>query len=238
MRVAGGPAAAGWRELSSGRGQAEPTGDDDAVEPFGLDHPRGRLTWRRSGKRLFDILVSLAIAPLALPVVVGSAAAILLTTGRPVFFRQARVGLGGRAFVILKLRTMWTGGIADGQVATTVGDRRVTPVGRWLRRFHIDELPQLWNVLVGEMSLIGPRPEQPALAEAYAREAPAFAYRQLIRPGITGWAQVRAGYAADLAETRVKLDHDLYYLRNCSFLLDVEICARTVWSLLDGAGVR
>jgi lipopolysaccharide/colanic/teichoic acid biosynthesis glycosyltransferase len=214
--------------LSDGQGQ---------IEPFGVDLPRGRLTWRRGGKRLFDILVSLALAPLALPIVAAAAAAILLTTGWPVFFRQARVGLGGRPFLILKLRTMWPG-VADGQVATAIGDRRVTPVGGRLRRFHIDELPQLWNVLVGEMSLIGPRPEQPALAEAYAREAPAFAYRQLIRPGITGWAQVRAGYAADLAETRVKLDHDLYYLRNCSFLLDAEICARTVWSLLDGAGVR
>jgi lipopolysaccharide/colanic/teichoic acid biosynthesis glycosyltransferase len=157
--------------------------------------------------------------------------------GRPVFFRQARVGLGGRPFMILKLRTMRPCD-SDGQIATAIGDRRITPVGRWLRRLHIDELPQLWNVLVGEMSLIGPRPEQPALAEAYAREDPAFASRALMRPGITGWAQVRAGYAADLAETRVKLAHDLYYLKNCSFGLDVEICARTVWALLGGAGTR
>ena len=186
---------------------------------------------------MFDIFLSLAMAPLVLPLLVISSAAILVTMGRPVFFRQARVGLGGRPFLILKLRTMRPCE-AVGQTATAVGDRRVTPVGRWLRRFHIDELPQLWNVLTGEMSLIGPRPEQPALADAYAREVPAFACRQLVRPGITGWAQVRAGYAADLAETRVKLDHDLFYLENCSLALDVEICARTIWALVSGADAR
>ena len=195
------------------------------------------MTWRGSGKRLFDVLVSLALAPLMLPILVAASAIILLTMGRPVLFRQARVGLGGRPFIILKLRTMRPSE-ADGQIATTIADRRVTPVGRWLRRFHIDELPQFWNVLTGEMSLIGPRPEQPALAEAYAREVPAFAYRQLVRPGITGWAQVRAGYAANLAETRVKLEHDLFYLKNCSLGLDVEIFARTIWALISGAGAR
>jgi len=222
--------------VSEGRSDSAPA-VLDAAAPLGLDPPAGRLTWRRSGKRLFDILLSLALAPLALPLIAAACAAILLTMGRPLFFRQARVGLGGRRFMILKLRTMRPGP-ADSQVATAVGDQRVTPVGRWLRRFHIDELPQLWHVLVAEMSLIGPRPEQPDLAEAYSREAPDFAFRQLMRPGLTGWAQVRAGYAADLAETRVKLDHDLYYLRNCSFALDVEICVRTIGALLSGAGAR
>ncbi|MDB5480544.1 MAG: exopolysaccharide biosynthesis polyprenyl glycosylphosphotransferase [Caulobacteraceae bacterium] len=223
--------------MSGGRSPVSPASLDAGVEPLVPDLPSGRPTWRRSGKRLFDILVSLAVAPLALPVVIAAGAAILLTMGKPVFFRQVRVGLGGRPFMILKLRTMRPGE-AGGQTATVVGDARVTPLGRWLRRYHLDELPQLWNVLIGEMSLVGPRPEQPALAEAYAREAPAFAYRQLMRPGITGWAQVRAGYAADLAETRVKLVHDLFYLKKCSFALDVEICARTVWALLSGAGAR
>jgi lipopolysaccharide/colanic/teichoic acid biosynthesis glycosyltransferase len=210
---------------------------DLSAERFGLDSPKGGPTWRRSGKRLFDILGSLALAPLIVPMLVAASAIILLTMGRPVFFRQARVGLGGRLFMILKLRTMRPRQ-ADDQIATAIADRRVTPVGRWLRRFHIDELPQLWNVLTGEMSLIGPRPEQPALAEAYVREVPAFAYRQLVRPGITGWAQVKAGYAADLAETRVKLDHDLFYLKNCSLGLDVEICARTIWALISGTDAR
>ena len=202
-----------------------------------MDLSRRGLIWRRNGKRLFDILVSAALTPVALPMIAAGGMAILFSMGRPVFFRQARVGLAGRPFMILKLRTMRPDS-TRGQIATATGDPRVTPVGRWLRRFHIDELPQLWNVLAGEMSLVGPRPEQPALAEAYAREAPAFAYRQLMRPGITGWAQVRAGYAADLAETRVKLLHDLFYLENCSLALDVEICGRTIWALLSGAGAR
>ena len=223
--------------MSEGRGRAAPARSAAAAEPSDLELTGGRLIWRRGGKRLFDILASLAMAPLALPVIAGAGVAILLTMGPPVVFRQARVGLGGRPFMILKLRTM-RAGEPQSQIATAPGDRRVTPVGRWLRRFHVDELPQLWNVLAGEMSLIGPRPEQPELAEAYAREAPAFAYRQLMRPGITGWAQVRAGYAADLAETRVKLGHDLYYLKNCSLRLDAEICARTVWALLSGSGAR
>jgi lipopolysaccharide/colanic/teichoic acid biosynthesis glycosyltransferase len=210
---------------------------DPVVEPLGLERPPGRLTWRGGGKRLFDVLASLVLAPLALPIIAAASTAILLTMGRPVFFRQARVGLFGRPFMILKLRTMRAGDARE-QLATAMGDQRITPVGRCLRRFHIDELPQLWNVLTGEMSLVGPRPEQPALAEAYAREVPAFAQRTMVRPGITGLAQVNAGYAADLAETRVKLAHDLYYLKNCSFGLDVEICARTVWALLGGAGTR
>jgi lipopolysaccharide/colanic/teichoic acid biosynthesis glycosyltransferase len=206
-------------------------------EPFAADPSRRGLTWRRNGKRLFDIVVSVTLIPIALPLVAGAGLAILLTMGQPVLFRQARVGLGGRQFMILKLRTMRPDSAA-GQIATAVGDTRVTPTGRWLCRFHVDELPQLWNVIVGEMSLIGPRPEQPALTEAYVRETPTFAYRQLMRPGITGWAQVRAGYAADLAETRVKLRHDLFYLENCSFRLDLEICGRTIWALFSGAGVR
>jgi lipopolysaccharide/colanic/teichoic acid biosynthesis glycosyltransferase len=210
---------------------------DPTVEPLGFERPSGIVTWRRSGKRLFDLLASLTLAPLAAPIIAAAGAAILLTMGRPVFFRQVRVGLAGQPFMILKLRTMRARETRE-QLATAIGDQRITPVGRWLRRYHIDELPQLWNVLVGEMSLVGPRPEQPALAEAYARDVPAFAHRTRMRPGITGLAQVSAGYAADLGETRLKLAHDLDYVKNCSFGLDVEICARTVWALLRGAGTR
>lgn len=223
--------------MSGGPGRDASISLDVAVPPPGLDLPAGRLTWRRNGKRPFDLLVSLALAPLALPLIAIGCALVLLTMGPPVFYSQARLGLGGRTFMIWKLRTMRPGEPGD-QVATAVGDDRITPVGRWLRRLHVDELPQLWHVLTGEMSLIGPRPEQPALAEAYAREVPAFAWRVLMRPGITGWAQVRAGYAADLTETRIKLAYDLYYLRNCSLGLDLEICARTLWAVLSGAEAR
>jgi len=210
-----------------------------AIEPFDLEHlPEGGLTSYRSGKRMLDVLAALLLAPLVLPVIAIAGVGIWLTMGRPVFFSQARVGQGGHVFSILKLRTMRPPGTAGSQIATAIGDDRVTPFGRWLRRLHIDELPQVWNVLAGEMSLVGPRPEQPELAETYARQVPAFAYRQLVRPGITGWAQVRAGYAADLAETRVKLGYDLFYLKHFSLGLDVQICARTIWTLLSGGGVR
>jgi lipopolysaccharide/colanic/teichoic acid biosynthesis glycosyltransferase len=151
------------------------------------------------------------------------------------------VGLGGKPFRIIKLRTMRPaggGGGGDAASATVRGDSRVTPVGGFLRRFRIDELPQMLNVLRGEMSVIGPRPEQPALAEVYAREAPSFALRHLVRPGITGWAQVRAGYAADVAETKVKLSYDLFYLKSLSFALDMQILWRTAWTLTAGGGVR
>ena len=191
----------------------------------------------RRGKRLLDIAAVVILALLAAPIVAVAGIAILLTMGWPVFFSQPRVGLGGREFLILKLRTMRPGG-EGGERATAANDDRITPFGRWLRRFHVDELPQLWNVLVGEMSLVGPRPEQPGLAAAYARQAPGFAYRQLVRPGITGWAQVHAGYAADLEETRVRLAYDLFYLRHVSFSLDLQICARTIWTILSGQAGR
>jgi lipopolysaccharide/colanic/teichoic acid biosynthesis glycosyltransferase len=222
----------------TGKGGQTPSASlDAAVDAPGFAPPSGVLTWRGGGKRLFDLLASLALAPLALPIITAASAAILLTMGPPVFFRQARVGLAGRPFMILKLRTMRPGE-TSAQLATAIGDQRVTLAGRWLRRFHIDELPQLWNVIAGEMSLVGPRPEQPALAEAYEREIPDFARRTLMRPGVTGLAQVSAGYAADVSETRLKLAHDLRYLSDCSFGLDVEICVRTAWALLRGVGTR
>ncbi len=210
-----------------------------AIEHFDLDHlPDGGLTSYRSGKRLLDLLAGVLLLPVVLPLAGVAALAVRLSMGAPVLFTQARIGQGGRPFRIVKLRTMRPDPREGGGVATAVDDQRITPLGAWLRRFHIDELPQLWNVLAGDMSLVGPRPEQPGLTETYIRQVPAFAYRQLVRPGITGWAQVRAGYAADLAETRVKLGYDLFYLKNFSFGLDVQICARTVWTLLTGGGVR
>ncbi|MEO8811728.1 MAG: sugar transferase [Caulobacteraceae bacterium] len=209
------------------------------IDRFDLDHlPAAGLTSYRAGKRALDLIAALAALPLALPAVALAALAVIASMGRPAFFVQTRVGQGGRVFRMIKLRTMRPLTPGDADVATARRDPRVTPLGRWLRRFHIDELPQLWNVVVGDMSLVGPRPEQPALAEGYARQVPAFAWRQLVRPGITGWAQVRAPYAADLAETRVKLGYDLFYLKNLSLALDVQILARTLWTIVGGKGVR
>ena len=210
-----------------------------AIEPFDLDHlPEAGLTSYRTIKRALDLLIVFATLPVTLPALALAALAVLVGMGRPVLFVQDRVGLGGRVFRMVKLRTMRGRSPSEVVVATARDDARITPLGRWLRRFHIDELPQLWNVLVGEMSLVGPRPEQPALAQAYQAQVPAFAYRHLVRPGITGWAQVRAPYAADLAETQVKLGFDLFYLKNFSFALDVQILIRTVWTVIRGGGVR
>lgn len=210
-----------------------------AIEHFELEHlPATGLASYRTPKRLFDFLVALLAMPIAILVTALAALGVLITMGWPVFFVQDRVGLGGVPFRMLKLRTMRQPRPGDSGAATARGDTRITPYGYWLRRFRIDELPQLINVLIGQMSLIGPRPEQPALADAYVVEVPAFAFRHLVRPGITGWAQVRAGYAADLQETKVKLAYDLFYLKNFTFGLDLQILMRTVWTLLSGGGVR
>lgn len=210
-----------------------------SIEHFHPDHlPLGGLTSYRVRKRALDILIILVSLPVVLPTVLVAALLIRMVMGPQVIFVQKRVGLGGKVFSMYKLRTMQPAAPDRDEIATQKGDMRVTPIGRWLRRFRIDELPQLWNVLKGDMSLIGPRPEQPALTQSYCEDLPAFAYRSLVRPGITGWAQVRAGYAADLEETRIKLGYDLFYLKNFSFSLDVQIILRTVGTLIFGNGVR
>jgi lipopolysaccharide/colanic/teichoic acid biosynthesis glycosyltransferase len=201
------------------------------------DLPRGGLTSYKARKRAGDIVLTLLIGLCGAPFLALGMLVVFVTMGRPIFFVQTRVGMGGESFRMFKLRTMTTSAV-DRADATGRGDRRVTPLGALLRRFRIDELPQLWNVLKGDMSLIGPRPEQVALTVAYTKDLPAFAYRHLVRPGITGWAQVRAGYAADLAETKVKLSYDLYYLKYFSASLDLQIVFRTVVILLTGRGVR
>tara|TARA_R110002051_G_scaffold72980_2_gene131928 strand:- start:1676 stop:2806 length:1131 start_codon:yes stop_codon:yes gene_type:complete len=210
-----------------------------AVEHFDLDHlPVGGLTSYRTRKRLMDIALVLITAPVTLPMVTLGAFLVGVTMGRPVIFVQDRVGLGGRVFRILKLRTMRAEAPGAETGTTKIGDSRITRLGYWLRRSRIDELPQLWNVLKGDMSIIGPRPEWTLLSEGYSESLPAYGYRHLVRPGITGWAQVRGGYASDLAETRQKVGYDLFYIKNMSFSLDIQILLRTVWTLLTGSGAR
>lgn len=221
---------ASWLEEADGR---------VAVEHFHVDHVSDRtLSSYRAGKRLLDILITVYVLPAALVLLAIGILGVLVTMGRPVFFVQQRTGLGGRTFDMYKLRTMRSPRPHEVGIATVKGDMRITPFGAFLRRFRIDELPQLWNILRGDMSLIGPRPEQPGLTQQYVRDMPAFAYRHLVRPGITGWAQVRAGYAANLEETRVKLAYDLFYVKNFSLILDLQIIVRTFWTIASGSGVR
>lgn len=210
-----------------------------SVEHFDLEQvPARSLTSYRLRKRLMDIALVVCALPVALILVLVASVAILVCMGRPVLFRQSRVGLGGKPFSILKLRTMQSSPAGSLSATQCIGDPRVTPLGRMLRRFRIDELPQLWNVLRGDMSIIGPRPEWTVLSQRYVEALPAYEYRHLVRPGISGWAQVRGGYAADLEETRTKVGYDLFYIKNLSFSLDMQILARTIWTVLTGFGAR
>jgi exopolysaccharide biosynthesis polyprenyl glycosylphosphotransferase len=186
-------------------------------------------------KRTSDILLSIAGLLLAAPLIAVSALAIVAEKGGPVFFRQSRVGRHGVPFRVVKLRTM-RDGPAEADLYTRPGDSRVTRVGRFLRAARLDELPQLWNVLRGDMSLIGPRAEWDRLVEEYERQIPCYDFRHLVKPGITGWAQVNYPYGENLEDTVRKLEYDLYYIRNFSFTLDASIIIKTVQVMLFGKG--
>jgi lipopolysaccharide/colanic/teichoic acid biosynthesis glycosyltransferase len=188
-------------------------------------------------KRWIDVVAVLATAPAVLIVILIAAAAIRLAEGGPAFFIQERVGRGGRIFRMLKLRTMKTHS-SGSQIATIKNDPRITPLGQFLRQSHIDELPQLWNIFVGDMTLIGPRPEQPLLVAQYREKLPGYDLRHAVRPGLSGWAQVNFGYAADLEETARKLDYDLEYVSRCGPTLDLLIVLRTFRIFLDPRYVR
>jgi lipopolysaccharide/colanic/teichoic acid biosynthesis glycosyltransferase len=210
-----------------------------SIEHFDVDHlPLGGLASYVLRKRLMDIALVLATLPITVPLLLVGMGLVRLTMGSPVFFTQLRTGLEGREFVMYKLRTMRPLAPHDEQRTTVAGDSRITAVGRWLRKTRIDELPQLLNVLKGDMSVVGPRPEWTLLSAQYANDLPVYVYRHLVRPGITGWAQVRGGYASDLAETRTKVGYDLFYVKNLSFALDVQILIRTAWTVVSGSGAR
>jgi exopolysaccharide biosynthesis polyprenyl glycosylphosphotransferase len=180
-------------------------------------------------KRLVDICLAFTGLLLSAPLLALAAALIKLEDGGPVFYSQERVGKGGRTFHVHKLRTM-VGRAEDisGPVWASRHDPRVTRVGRWLRKLRIDEIPQMWNVLKGEMSFVGPRPERPVFAEALQSKFPVYSLRHLVRPGITGWAQVRCPYAASEEDTLLKLEYDLYYLQNASPIFDIRIILKTI----------
>lgn len=188
-------------------------------------------------KRAIDIAFVLFAGPAVLVVIAIAALAIRTSMGGPVFYVQERVGYKGRIFRIWKLRTMNPVPEQTG-IATAINDSRITPLGHFLRSTHLDELPQFWNILCGDMTLIGPRPEQVPLVEAYRRKLPCYDLRHLIRPGLTGWAQVRYGYAETVHDTRHKLEYDLFYLVHQSPSLDLWIGALTFSVLCDPKMVR
>jgi len=190
-------------------------------------------------RRVISFALSLSMILIFLPFVPLIAFLIKLTSSGPVFYKQKRVGRDGVVFTCYKLRTMRHDAEGlSGAAWATANDTRVTPVGRWLRFARLDELPQLWNVLRGDMAFVGPRPERPEFVESLAREIPYFHVRHIVRPGITGWAQIRHGYGASLEDAREKLKYDLYYLKHMSISLDILIVLQTVKIVLLGRGSR
>ena len=192
----------------------------------------------RMVKRAMDIGLALLGLVLSLPVMLVVALAVKLDSKGPVLFRQKRVGERGRIFVLNKFRSMSVDAERHGPVWAAARDPRVTRIGGWLRRSRLDELPQFWNVLVGDMSFVGPRPERPEFVGTLQREIPFYMGRHSVKPGITGWAQVRHRYAASVEDSMEKLQYDLYYIKNLSPLLDLVILLSTLQVVLFARGSR
>ncbi|MEI6352198.1 MAG: exopolysaccharide biosynthesis polyprenyl glycosylphosphotransferase [Verrucomicrobiota bacterium] len=189
----------------------------------------------RKMKRLFDILASAALLISTIPLLLLAIVAVKLTSPGPIFYRQVRSGRFGKLFTIFKLRTMCVDAEKNGAVWWGgANDPRVTAVGKWMRQYRIDELPQLLNVFRGDMSFVGPRPERPEIIEDIARKLPFYQERQMVQPGITGWAQVNYPYGASVEDAARKLEYDLYYLKHMSVFLDVFILLDTVRIVLRG----
>ena len=195
-----------------------------------IHRPRLYATSKRTFEMLFAALALLLLSPLLVLI----ALAVRFSGGGPVLFRQPRIGRSDEPFTLVKFRTMRTAAEPAREIWAASEDPRITAVGRWLRRFRLDELPQLWNVLRGQLSLIGPRPEQVAIVRELEVRIPFYAARHVVRPGITGWAQVNGGYNGSLAGTLEKLQFDLYYVKHQSLRLDVLILASTLRAMLRG----
>jgi sugar transferase (PEP-CTERM system associated) len=195
--------------------------------------------FKNMAKRLFDVIASAVLLLVSLPVLLLAMVCIYLETGLPVLYRQERVGRGGRTFTLFKLRSMRqdaeTGGTA---LWAAANDDRTTRVGRFLRKTRIDELPQIFNVFKGEMSFVGPRPERPVFVDQLVGQIPFYTLRHSVKPGITGWAQVRYSYGASVDDAVEKLQHDLYYVKNNSLFLDIMILFATVEVVLWRRGAR
>ena len=191
-----------------------------------------------SFKRAIDIVLVALTAPIWLPLCGLIAVVIRLDSNGPAIFAQERAGRGGKPFTLYKFRTMVDQADANGPQFAVPDDDRLTRVGRGLRRVRIDELPQLWNVLKGDLSLVGPRPEQLPFVDRFSQTIPFYTHRHLIRPGVTGWAQVNFGYADNEVDTVEKLSYDLYYLKHVSPWLDISILGRSVWTVLSGFGAQ
>jgi sugar transferase (PEP-CTERM system associated) len=190
-------------------------------------------------KRCFDLIVSAVLLVVTVPVLIVAALLIAAESAGPVIYRQERVGFRGCSFTVFKLRSMATDAEKDGKAAwASANDSRITRIGRFIRRTRIDELPQLLNVLKGEMSFVGPRPERPEFVAMLTEQIPFYAVRNSVKPGLTGWAQVRYSYGATVEQSVRKLEYDLYYVKNHTLLLDLVILLETVRVVVLGEGAR
>ncbi|HEU4857797.1 MAG TPA: exopolysaccharide biosynthesis polyprenyl glycosylphosphotransferase, partial [Rhodanobacteraceae bacterium] len=196
---------------------------------------------RRRVKRGFDVAIASLVSLLAWPFMLLTALAIRLDSGRgrPVLYRQERVGENGRTFALIKFRSMRTDAERDGVARwASKQDDRVTRVGRFIRKVRLDELPQLWNVLRGDMSIIGPRPERPQFVDDFNARIRYYSLRHCVKPGLTGWAQLRYPYGSSFEDAQEKLKFDLFYVKNHNFIFDLAILVQTVEVVLFGRGAR
>lgn len=215
--------------------------DLDTVNPSWLIFSDGFSSSRMfssASKRIFDIIASSILLALTFPIILLFAALVKLDSKGPAFFRQQRVGLYGETFTLIKLRSMRTDAEKDGAKWAEENDPRVTRLGRFIRKVRIDELPQTWSVLKGEMSFVGPRPEVPSFVESLEEEIPFYGERHMVKPGITGWAQINYPYGASVEDSRCKLEYDLYYAKNYTPFLDFVILLQTLRVILWPEGAR
>ena len=191
--------------------------------------------WQRNSKRMVDVAFSLAALVVLAPLFFAVALTVARTRG-PIFFTQERLGRGGKAFRIVKFRTMRVDAEAQGPQLSSEDDPRITPAGRVLRKYRLDELPQFWNVLVGDMSIVGPRPERAHFAAQILERAPQYRHVYKVRPGITSWGMVRYGYASTVDEMIRRMEFDLLYIENMSWRNDLKVLLYTVWTVIKGRG--
>jgi exopolysaccharide biosynthesis polyprenyl glycosylphosphotransferase len=193
--------------------------------------------WEKKLKRVSDVVISFVILVLTLPLNILVAFAIKIDSKGPILFKQERIGMNNKNFTIYKFRSMYLDAEkTTGPVWSTKDDPRVTGVGKIMRKLRIDEIPQFFNVLKGEMSLVGPRPERPYFVERLSEQIPYYRRRLKVRPGITGWAQVKHKYDESIEDVKVKLRYDLFYIENMSLRMDLKILARTILVVLFGKG--
>jgi lipopolysaccharide/colanic/teichoic acid biosynthesis glycosyltransferase len=188
-------------------------------------------------KRVIDLITAIGILPILIPFFILISILIRMESKGNVFFIQERMGFRGRTFKMFKFRSMYIDQKGSGFTKENK-DPRITKVGKYIRKFRIDELPQIFNIFLGQMSFIGPRPESYELSQWYEKDVPFFAYRHVVRPGISGWAQVEQGYAAEVDGMKIKLEYDFYYIKNFSFWLDLLITFKTIKTIITGFGSR